>query len=391
MSKRKSKFISSSIKLLTAALLFLKFQPYFLWEFSGTLLLLAVTLPLVLILMTHARGGKEVTAAVIFGIIAFLGALTEGNNVFGLLVKIMVVVLFLCTSYLQEVYKYFKILYVILIGISAAVWVMVLCGVPLPMNEIMPLNSLKEIYYNQYPFLVMLGYDPEESIFRAFRFCGFFDEPGVVGTNALLMLLIERFNLRKPSNVVLLISGLISMSLFFYVGSFLYILYSFTLTEGNVRAKVVAILCFVVVAIFTYNFEVTHAAIWERLEYDESKGSFAGNNRSDEDLKRYIDRIRWTDAYWLGVQDKEVIEKYSGSASVQNAVLKYGIIGCILYVSFFVFYIFKRIPRRKDALFCLLFLLITLWQRPDMYSIQYVFLYLIFIHNFGKRQVAIAQ
>jgi hypothetical protein len=383
MIKSKKKF--SIIKFLTAVLMFMELQPYFVWNYIGVPFLLGVTVPLIMILLLHARDSKDVLTTVVFFMLALMATLTEGNNIFGSIFFVMVAVLFLCTTYLKDVYKYFRILYACLIGFSSVVWVLVLSGVSIPMNEIMPLNSLKDIMYLQYPGLVMLGYDPEESVFRFFRFCGYFDEPGVVGTNALLLLVADRYNLRKPTNIIIFISGLISMSLFFYVSTILYLLYYFTLTKGKLGLKIGAMALFSVLAIVSYNNEITHAAIWERMEYDESKGSFAGNNRAEEDLIKYVHKIRWTEDYWLGVHDKAIIGRYSGSASVQNAILKYGFVGVFLYALFFIFYAFRHIPNRKDALVCIAFLFITLWQRPGLYSIPYVFFYIMLILNYGEK------
>lgn len=384
MSKNRSKFRGNIIKLLTAVLLFLELQPFYIWGFTGVPMLLTITVPLVAIMLFHSKGGKDVMATLFFGILTLFAAISEGSNFFGTIAFLMVIVLFMCTGYLKEVYGFFKVLYACLIGISCMVWVLVMFGFPIPSTEIMPLNALKVITYNQYPFLVTLGYDPEASIFRAFRFCGYFDEPGVVGTNAALMLLIDRYNFRKPTSIVIFISGILSMSLFFYVCSFLYLLYYFTLTRGKIGMKLLSVVFVGFLAVVSYNNEITHAAIWERLEYDESKGSFAGDNRADDDLKQYITRIRGTQDYWFGVHNKAIIDRYSGSASVQNAILKYGIIGIIAYVLFFLFYALKHIKNRKEALVCMGFLLITLWQRPGMYSIPYVFFYIVLILSFGR-------
>jgi predicted RNA-binding protein with RPS1 domain len=75
-----------------------------------------------------------------------------------------------------------------------------------------PLNPLKDFLYKQYPFLVM----PNEVINVEFpRFYGVFDEPGVIGTFAGIMLFAERYNLKKISNIILFVSGVFSFSLFF--------------------------------------------------------------------------------------------------------------------------------------------------------------------------------
>ena len=373
------------LKIIAAILFFLELQPYYMWNYTGTPMLLGVTLPLILIIYSHAKK-THIQTSIAFALLTIFCAILEGHNFFGCVSLTMVAILFICPNYLNEIYKYFHSFYTLLIGISAIIWVLVLIGAPLPFNVIPPLNSLKTTDYYQYPFLVMPGVNLDFSLFRTLQFCGPFDEPGVVGTIAFLILLIEHFNMRKVSNVIILISGLFSMSLFFYGGLFLYMLYSTTSRKGYLKVRIITLILFILFATLSYNYEVTRSAIWDRLEYDEYKG-FVGNNRADEDMKLFIEQIRGTDEYWFGVHDNSIIERYSGSASIQNAILKYGIFGCVLYAFFFIIYAFKNIPKRKEAIVCLLFLFITLWQRPGMFSIPFVFFYIMLIHNFGNKQL----
>lgn len=366
------------VKLIIAILLFLEFQPYFVWNMAGTTMLLIITLPLILILLLHSQIRNELFTTIIFAFITLTAAIAEGNNLFGCIFKLMVIVLFLCTNYLQDVYKYLKIIYVFIIGLSSIVWLCCICGIPLPSQEIPPLNPIKDYIYTQYPFLVVMG----DSIIDSFRFCGVFDEPGVVGTISMLMLIIDNYDLRKLSNIILFISGLISMSLFFYLCSILYFMYYVFTKKGQSKFKVLSIIFLILLSFLTYNIEITHDTIWSRLEYDENT-VITGNNRADDELKQYINQIRGSEAYWFGVHDNAVIEKYSNSASIQNAILKYGVIGCLMYALFFVVYVVRRTPNRTDAFFCILFLYVTLWQRPGFYLIPYVFLYLVMIKRFS--------
>lgn len=375
--------------IIAAILLFLELQPYFIWGIGGTVMLLTITIPFYFILLLNARS-KNIYFALGFAIIALLAAICEGDNFFGCIAFILISCLFLCEDYLRDVFRYFKSLYVCIITISVVVWILVMCGFAIPVKIIQPLNTLKDISYNQYPFLVMLGYDSDFTIYRAFRFCGLFDEPGVVGTLAILMLLADRYNLRKPANIILFISGLISMSLFFYLCSFIYIIYSIFLTKGDIGVKIVSIVLISGLAIASYNIDVTYAAIWERLEFDKTSSTFSGNNRADEDLQRFVVSIRGTESYWFGVHNREIIERYSGSASIQNSLIKHGLLGVLFYALFFILYANKKINKKSDAFFCLVFLFITLWQRPGLYSLPYVFMYIILIVNFGRRDTAAA-
>ena len=345
-------------------------------------MLFIVTIPLAFIMITHAKNSREYVSTIIFALIALIAALLYGKNIFGCIPYLLVATVFLCPEYLSDIYIQFKKIYVWLIAISAIVWILVLLGVHFPSHEIMPLNELKDHNYFQYPFLVMPDYDIGGSIFDAIRFCGLFDEPGVVGTISLLMLAADNYNLRKPANIVLFITGIFSLSLFFYLGSAICISVSLFISNSSLSKKLLLAITFISLLFISYQWDVTHDAIWNRLEYDEYKG-FSGNNRAEEDLKQYIEQIRGTEEYWFGIHDKEIVERYADSASIQNAILSYGVFGCIIYAFFFIIYIFRKNSNYKNAIFCILVLFMTLWQRPVLYNIPYLFLYLIMITNFG--------
>ena len=369
--------------LLAAVIFLLGLQPFFTWRFSDIQMLIMVIVPLAFIMITHTANTRSIITTIVFGLIAWFAAISLGRNIIGRFPFILVATIFLCTDYLNDVYVYFKKIYVVLIAISAAVWILVLLGFSFPSESIMPLNQLKDHMYTHYfPLLVMPDYDVEESIFDIVRFCGLFDEPGVVGTISLLMLAADNYNLRKPANIIIFITGIFSLSLFFYLGSFICIVFTLFSYNTNYTKKVFIAIALIFLLFISYNWEVTYNAIWERLEYDEFTG-FSGNNRASDDLKEYVNQIRWTDAYLFGVQNREIIDKYSGSASIQNAILQYGLIGCILYALFFCIYIFRQKFNIRDALCCIIILFMTLWQRPVLYNMPYLFLYLIMIKNYG--------
>ena len=83
------------------------------------------------------------------------------------------------------------------------VWLLLFFGIPVPGKIIAPLNAVKTYNYIAYPFLVIPNYLGAglDVYFQSLRFCGPFDEPGVVGTIAGLMLYIDNFNLKDKRNI----------------------------------------------------------------------------------------------------------------------------------------------------------------------------------------------
>ena len=387
MINTKTNIISNCIKFLVAGLYFVGLKPYFAWGLTDVSLILLVTIPISLILVANASNPREITFASLFGFVALISALMEGRNLYGCAVYIMSATIFLNLEYQRDVYIYFKKIYVCYISVSAIVWILVLLGVSFPSETLEPLNQLKDYSYIRFPFLVIPDYDLGASLFDIIRFCGPFDEPGVIGSISLLMLAADNYNLYKPANIVLFITGIFSLSLFFYLGSFICILLSF-LSERSISIKKILFIFFIALLIFaSYNWEVTRTAIWERLEFDEYRG-FSGNNRAEDDLKQYIDQIRWTYAYWFGGTDKEIILQFAGSASIQNAILQYGVFGCLIYAIYYIIYTYSKKSNYIESVYCIIILFMTLWQRPFLFDYSYIFLYLILIANYGTNTVS---
>ena len=77
-----------------------------------------------------------------------------------------------------------------------------------------------------------------------YRFMGPFDEPGVLGTISALLLSADKLNLNKNSNKIIFFSGLISLSLAFYVLISLYFILAMVLklNKRNILFIILAIL-----------------------------------------------------------------------------------------------------------------------------------------------------
>ena len=83
--------------------------------------------------------------------------------------------------------------------------------------NIEPFNPVKieyKISFYSYIFSVIPNYDVPSGFYR---FCGLFEEPGVVGTICSLLLVADRIDLKSNENKLLFFYGLISFSLAFYI------------------------------------------------------------------------------------------------------------------------------------------------------------------------------
>ena len=357
------------ITWITALLLYMLLYPYFVWPFVDSFQW-TVLLPLFIIFFINADWKKDILYFVFFVLLTIFICINQHQNIFGSFFVIGCSVLYIAKKgFVFSVYKHFWQIYVIIMTISLLSMILVESGVPLRGVQILPLNDLKSAFYIAYPFYV------KEALSTSPRFFGVFDEPGVVGTMSLLLLFIEKFNFKRIGNWILLVSGLLSLSLFFYLA--LGLLLIIRLFSNNIRTRIRIFLFLLLVGgtVFVISNPITRQYIVERTQWDTDKSSISGDNRASEQLKDHIESIRGTHDYYFGTRSKDIILEYASSASLQNMVLRYGIIVLVLYFVFYVFYAKSYLGFGKKWLFFLALLFMVMYNRPSLLYIpmQFVF------------------
>ena len=369
---------------LTATLVYLSLQPYFVWKYAG-LMNWVVNLPLYVILMFNANG-KNTKYFVLFALICLLAGLVSGYSLFGIVFLFLLSTLFLTkTTFLWTVYHKFRLIYVVTIAISMIVMLLAISGVSLPSTIIEPLNALKSHNYIAFPFFVI----PTDMMISGTRFCGLYDEPGVVGTTAAILLFIEKFNLKNKGNVIILISGILSVSLFFYLYISVFLLYKFFTTKISFFKRLIFVLLAICAVTLIFRNEITNELIVQRLEWNDDKQSISGNNRASGDLKDYVDSIKWTSAYFWGVRDSNILKAYSDSSSLQNAILKYGFVVLCMYFLFYLLYAKLHIGLNYRCVFFMLTIFLVMYNRPDVFNLSRNFLYIIAIYTYSNENFSV--
>lgn len=375
--------INSIVYIIASILLFLMMRPYFTWGLNGSYVQIIFVYPLAGLFLLKCKITKQnILYAFLFFIILLLASICQDRNIMGIAsMLVLVTVPFTSKQFMVGVYDKYKIIYAVVVGLSMIVWLLVVLGFDIPGRVIAPLNDIKSYNYTAYPFLVIPNYNGVgiESFFQSLRFCGPFDEPGVIGTIAGLMLYIDNFNLKDKKNIIILMSGLLSLSLFFYVlsGTFM-IYYMFTKNVKTIH-KILAVSAIVLFLIFSRQNAMTNLLIWDRLEYDKNQGVISGDNRASNDLKAYFDSIRDTSQFWWGVDNRNMIAYFSDSAGYRNAIMSNGAVVCVLYVLFFLLLAINDTKSFRYSLIFATLLLMTLYQRPGFFSVNYLFLFTMYI------------
>lgn len=355
-----------SIEGLVAFLFFLMLKPVFVW---GTNMFFITYLLILILIFNYQKSSKNNKLLIFLLLILSIGPIHDGKNIFGILsAALFAFIPFVKEEFFKKSYHIFKFIFVIITAISLLIWIGLFLGISFPSKIIPPLNDLKTYNYLSYTFLVV-----PINFADIGRFSCVFDEPGAVGTYSLIMLFISNFNLKKYDNIIILIAGICSLSLFFYVSLFFFLCYKVFFVGSSFKARLITISLIVSFVISVLTVPVLNEAIGARIEYDKSTGKFAGDNRSGEMLDNHIESIKGTNAYFWGDSD-ENIEYFSAYAGLQTAILRYGVVFIILYFIFFFCYAYFRTSKRGLLLFMIL-LFVTLYQRPAFVNSGYLYLF----------------
>ncbi len=364
--------------LLAALLLIIVVGPYFVWPITeNNYLMLLVRVLFVFLCFKHSsikQNNKSLAFFFCFTVFFKIAvALSHGNiNINGVISSIIlffyVFIFFTEISFTRKVFEYFTYTFSLLLLISLVVWTLALSGTISPIGSITREANMRT--YSVFPMLVVeFGND-------FYRFSGPFDEPGVVGTIGGCLLCIRQFSIKDWKNWVVLIAGLLSFSLFFYVLVGVYIIAYTVLVKKKVLLTLLLVSCFGLFYLGTRDNDVMYERMWKRMEWNSDDGKYQGDNRVNEDVDRYYDNIKGTSAFFFGIDDIESFWNDVGeSASYKVAIVTHGMVFIILYLSFFLLLAWKnKVSVNEFLLFC--FVLIgNTYQRPAIYSLIMLFLY----------------
>ena len=256
------------------------------------------------------------------------------------------------------------------VGISLLVYILVCwLSMPFPSQVLEPLNPLKETEYLQYPFLVVYN-SPYN--FANMRFYSVFDEPGVVGTVAALLLYSNEYKLNSWKFIIIFIAGIFSFSFFFIVMSFLYLFR---------KSYIKYILFFIVFSIIIYllfkdffikNGELFNSLIFSRFTAD---GNYGGDRVSSLFNREYYEFLVSNDVFF-GRGSEELSKILSGGSSYKSLVYSNGVIWFIGVCLFFILNILTISQNKKIVFYSTIIFLGVLYQRPNIFDLPYFFMFI---------------
>ena len=352
---------------ICAVLLLVVSQPFWTWD---TVEFVAIVVPLLILLFAwrdirQSKIGLWGVIAWVFQlyILSFFNKSTNVNGFLFLIIKwIGFASIFLCSaSFIRNCMECF-IRIIAVFFIFAIIEHLLICfwGKSLVSPSVRSQFELGRTFYvyllNTY---IQFQYD-SFSVFR--RFAAFYEEPGVIGNITMVLLYAQRFDFKKWYNIVLLISGILSFSLAFYIAIIAYYII-FGSTKAKIAFSIVALLS----VYYFSNNEYLYDVLFGRLEFEN--GGLAGYNRENEDFKFWFSGVKLEEYLFSGYKPKEAVPY---AASWQWAFALIGVIPSVLYL--IVLLISRRtgIKGFGDLLKGVVIISIIWIQRPFVYSYFYV-------------------
>ena len=371
--KIKHTFIDEALSLIFGFLIFLTLRPYFIWESKFiyiAVFILAITLSLAWLFLKARICKKSLVFISIFLTSFFLGQFTVDGLHPWISSAVVLISFFLLFD--EKIYKsalkFFINIYVLASIPSILIFFLLAAGVTLEWEYLEPYSKAKEssgVYYREYFGMVVLS----TQIFtfgtgEIFRLSSVFPEPGVVGTVSALLLTVMKFDIRNWKGVILLISGILSFSLAFYILACIYLIlkkpfYLFILV-GLLSALV-----FFLPSDIKDNRIIKHY-VMERgeallLNFDEV------DNRVDDCFERHYDEFLSSTDILIGNGYKASISLECNVSSYKTVIYDYGIIGFLIIVLFYIIILISKVRTISDLIKCTPFLIVffaTSYQRP---------------------------
>lgn len=372
---------------VVAMCLFLMIPPYFVWFYPSAFRVFLISLCFAISLrhfkLERSNGGY--CSLLIF--VLFLYYYFCGDDLsFLSLVRhcLFTSLIFIDRHFFYKIFNAFCVIFSVTIIPSVIQFLVVeLSGLNFSYRIIPALNELKNHDYYCYLFYV------KPNIFSIFpRFCSFYDEPGVVGTISAFVLILREFNLKDKVNIPVLIAGILSFSLYFYLLSFVYII--FLVKEKRHRIYILIASCIIVIVSYSFAMdnELLKNYVFGRLEYDQDKG-FVGNNRNLAKFDDWYSDFRNSPDYLFGLgrNAKGKLDLNEGGASYKDRIVEYGIIGFGLYVILMLLWAYRRFKKHKEFFIFLILFFSLIFQRPFILAPFYFMLMLFPIHYLNESKV----
>lgn len=355
------KFQFFYFKCAALALFLMSMFPWFIWNLP----IILVDAPFFLIFFGFAIFNRQAFAIqreqILPNILLVLSFLlyAKGFSLFGIIEQILILIACLLSINLREhlkvqLFDFITNKFGFLMFISLGYYLLFLAGIPLPSSTI----GVTKIGYSGINYFL---FTVPESMLHSMRFRGIFAEPGHLTMGIIMILYANKFNLKNKWVLVLLITELFTLSLAGYISIVIsLVIFSFS-KQVNPMYPRVSLLIIVLAASIGFSKirddSVLYSFLVARLEFDDSKGTIAGYNRTDENLDYIFGNFIKSNSKWFGLKMEDSSVIIDGYAGYKVFLIRFGLISAVFVT---LFYILLSIPYRQYEVYGFLILLVLL-------------------------------
>jgi hypothetical protein len=279
----------------------------------------------------------------------------------------------------KDIFKSIVLTFTVINLVSIPFYILAVLGSNLPSVIIEPLNPVKTGFYLNYLFT--LSYS-DHIVNGFFRYQSIFDEPGVVGSLSMLIIVMtDGKNGYRVSRFVALLSGVLSFSFAFYILLFVYIGYN-GLFKHKSRVKLLFIIPILIsVSVPFYSVISEEVPMVKTMENRFSllmNGPEKASNRTSSTFdKAFYDFLNSNDIY-LGAGKHAASKLDPAGNSFKYYIYDYGVISFILINFIILFYCFLSNSNKVTGALVVIIVSLFLLQRSNYISLWFVMLFVCF-------------
>ena len=353
-------------------IIFAQNPPWPIWAFQTQLLTFGVIVGLFLTAekgFSYLQGGALAFIAILFGLLYFFvfHGLTGTFRLSSVIFFLTVFLIFRSSTRTGALaFDLISYSFSAILLISLVFWLLWQMGVPLPSSPI-AYGEWKgaDVAIELDNFYIFVS----ESQTLINRFYSVFDEPGVVGTLAALILCGLRFDFNKKRSWIVLAGGLCSWSLAFVVLSIIGLMF---LKEGRkMKLVILAILSLIIIgaailigSVLPSNDSAGLVLLYRIANFSE----YGVSSRSDDSLNayffEYVKSLRFL--FGEGTSFFQARPELLAGQGAIFYVLEYGLVGMMFLLITYFSVMRSQVGAKPQSYFLLVIFLMSFIQRPHL-------------------------
>lgn len=380
------------VDFLFALEAFFSINPYLLWETYEyykyfDILKMVVEISIILLIISKVKmkiDSKSILMAMSFCVVYFYYICNTYNHQIniglGTIIKLIMLCLFftLTKENKKKTFKIFLSIFAISLVPGIIYSILNMLKIEMRCDYIQTTQAIKKFIEQHYKHY--FGCVFRESIYYSptiKQLCGMYDEPGMVGTISALLLCASSFDFKKhKALIVILIGGIMSMSLTFFMLCTIYFCYytyrCFATKQTKKFKKIAFVIVIAIIALFLLkNNQVFQEKVVRRF----SLSYLMDNNRVSDEFSVEFDNFLKNGNLFFGLGNNNPIFDKVDAASYKVLIYNIGIFGFILLIGWFLYWGIKKSEKNKECIFFIVIFLISIYQRPWILYMYFILIY----------------